>query len=124
MLARFENLARETNGILDAFDGGNGASLEAGSVHDDGIELNATVAIEMRASAGVECHVVFEDNDGGFDRVHGRTTAREDFAAGFESLANSRAAIGNRGGGNVPCAAMNNQRKFRGIHVRTRGPGK
>jgi hypothetical protein len=33
-------------------------------------------------------------------------------------------AIGNRGGGNVPCATMNNQGEFRGIHVRTRDLGK
>jgi hypothetical protein len=124
MLARFENLAREANGVFDAFDGSNSAGLEACAVHKDGIELDATIAIQVRAGASVECYVVFKHNDGGFDRVHGRATACEDFATGFKSVTNARAAIGNRGDRNVPCAAMNNQGEFRGIHVRTRGPGR
>lgn len=76
------------------------------------------VAIEMGTRSGVEDDVVFEDGDGGFDGVKRRTIFCEDVTAGVESAFDTGAAIGNGGIGNVPSAAVNDEGKGPGIHVR------
>lgn len=66
VVAMFEDLAGEQNRILDPLETGSGTGAERGAVHDHGVAFHATVEIEMRAVAGIENRVVFEDNDGGF----------------------------------------------------------
>ena len=41
------------------------------AVHEQGVELHAAVAGEEAAASGVEGVVVFEDGDGGLDRIDG-----------------------------------------------------
>ena len=106
VIGMFEDAAGEANGIVNVFDGGDGAGFEGGAVHEDGVELDMAVAIEVRAEAGVKCGVVFEDDDGGFDRVDGGAAGGEDFPTCFEGAANAGAAIGEGFVGDIPCAAV------------------
>src|SRR5581483_8235998 len=57
------------NGIADSADRGDGSGAKRTSVHDDGVAFDVAVEIEMRAIAGVEDRILFEDDDGGFDGV-------------------------------------------------------
>jgi len=111
----FEHLAREADGIADAFDGGDGAGFQRFAVHDDGVELDAAFGIEMRTKARVECGIVFEDDDGGFDGVGGCAAGRENVPSGFEGAANACAAIFDGLVRDIPCAAVDDQGRFHGV---------
>lgn len=120
MLAGVEDFASKVNGIPDALDGSDSARLERGAVHDDGVELNATIPIEMRADSSVENNVIFEDSDCGFNSVERRAILSEYFATGFEGALDARAAIRDGSIGNVPCSTVDDEREVLGIHVRMR----
>jgi hypothetical protein len=66
-----EDEAGGLDGVAEAFDAGYAAGAEGGSVHEEGVELDAAFGGEEAAAAGVEGGVVFEDGDGGFDGVGG-----------------------------------------------------
>ena len=53
VLARFEHLARQANGVADALDRGDRAGAERGAVHDHGVELDAILmdGAELKAGA-------------------------------------------------------------------------
>ena len=74
--AFFEDSAGGLNRVFHTAQARDGASAERGSVHDDGVALDVAIKSEMRAEAGIEDGIVFEDDDGGFDGV-------ERVAAGF-----------------------------------------
>jgi hypothetical protein len=115
VLGMFENLAREADGIADAFDGGDGAGLQRFAVHDDGVELDAAFGIEMRAKARVECGIVFEDDDGRLDGVGGGAAGGENFPSGFKRAADAGATIFDGLVRDVPCAAVDDQGRFHGV---------
>ncbi len=71
----FEDEACGLNGVAEAFDAGDAAGAEVGTVHEEGVELDAAVAGEEGAAAGVEGVVVFHDGDGGLDGVDGGAAA-------------------------------------------------
>jgi hypothetical protein len=73
-----ENLAGGANRISQTLDASYAAAPEGRTVHDEGVELNFTVAIQEGAAAGVEGLVIFEDDDCFFDRIQGRTATFED----------------------------------------------
>src|SRR6267143_1810960 len=76
------------------------------------IIFDVPVKIEVRAVAGVEHGVVFEHHNGGFDGVEGRSASRKDGPArGKRAMAAGFASV-NGFVGNVPRAAVNNQRWF------------
>src|SRR5437870_8425928 len=52
VLARLHHLARKANGVTHTFDCGYGAGLHRNAIHDDGLELDAPVAVQVRADAG------------------------------------------------------------------------
>ena len=110
--AIFQNFAGEADGIANALQRGDRAGAERGAVHDDGVAFDAAVEIQMRAEAGVENRIVFEDDDGGFDGVESRATGWEDRPAGVRA----RVATGLAGWdgviGNVPGATVNDERRF------------
>jgi len=113
--AVFENGARGANGIFDALKAGDGAGAESGGVHDDGVAFNAASKIEMRAEAGVEDGIVFEDGDGGLDGVEGVAALGENRPASFESAEAAGFAGVNGVVGDVPSAAMKNERRFHAL---------
>ena len=72
-----ENLARGAHGIAQALDASHAAGAERGAVHDEGVELDFSVAIQKAAASGVEGLVVFHDDDGFLDGVERRAAALE-----------------------------------------------
>jgi len=115
VLGMFENLARQAYGIADAFDSSDGAGFQRFAVHDDGVELDAAFGIEMRAEARVECGIVFEDDDGGFDCVGGGAAGGENFPSGLERAADAGAAIFDGLVRDIPCAAVDDQGRSHGV---------
>src|SRR5260370_2045197 len=110
--ATLQDSARELNGILDAVQIGRRAGAQRGAVHDDGVTFDVPVEIEVRAVAGVEDGIVFEDHNGGFDGVESGAASRKDGPAHGKSAAAARFANVNGFVRNVPRAAVNNQRWF------------
>jgi len=107
----FEHHARGLDGIFDAMESGDGTGAKRGGVHDDGVAFNVAVEIEMRAVAGIEDGIVFEDHDGGFDGVEGVATARENGPTG-EERAKAAGFTGVDGVvGNVPGTTVDDKRR-------------
>ena len=80
----FEDEAGGLDGVAEALDAGYAAGAEVGAVHEEGVELDATIAGEEGASAGIEGVVVFHDRDGGFYGIDGGATAGERGPPGCE----------------------------------------
>jgi hypothetical protein len=104
-----EDEAGGLDGVTDAFDAGDAAGAEGGAVHDEGIELNAAVAGEEAAAAGVEGGVVFEASDGGFDGVESGPVAFEDAPAFLEGIEDALFVGVEEVGGDVPGAAVDEE---------------
>jgi hypothetical protein len=66
----------------------------------------------VRAVAGVENGVIFEDDDGGFDGVESRAAAGEDGPASGEGTMAARFAGVDGFVRNVPRAAVNDEGRF------------
>lgn len=97
------------DGIAESFDAGDGPGFHAASVHEERVELDATVGGEEAATASVEGGIVFEDGDGGFDGVDGCAAASEDFVADFEGVTYAGFVRGSGVGGDGPSAAVDEQ---------------
>ncbi len=110
--ALFQDFASGLNGILDALQSGRSAGAKRGAIHDDGVAFDVAVQIEVRAVTGVKDRVVFEDHNGGFDGVKSGTPAGKDGPAGSEGAMAAGFASVNGFVGNVPGAAVNNERWF------------
>ena len=104
--ALFEDQAGGLDGVAEALDAGHAAGFHAAAVHEQGVELDAAVGGEKAAAAGVEGGVVFEDGDGGFDGIEGRAAEGKDGVAGFKGAADTGLVGGCIGGGDGPCAAV------------------
>jgi hypothetical protein len=109
VLAVFEDQTGGLNGIAEALDTGHATSLHAATVHEEGIELDASVGGEKAATAGVEGGVIFEDGHGRFDRIDGRSAARKNSIAGFKRFADTGLVGSSRVGGDGPCASVDEQ---------------
>ena len=70
------------------------------------------ITIQMRAETRVKRGIVLEDYDNGFDCIQRRAGAGQNLPAGFKSAADSRAAALDCFIGNIPCATVNDQRRF------------
>lgn len=116
-----EDGARETDGIADVLQRGNGAGAERASVHDDSVAFDAAIQIKMRAKTGVEDGIVFKNEDGGFDGVERGTAVRKNGPARGESAAATGIAGVDSFIGNVPGAAVNDEGRF---HPEENGKGK
>ena len=110
--AIFEDLAGDLDGILDTMQSSGRSGAQRGAVHDDGVAFDVAVQIEVRAVTGVEDGVVFKDDDGGFDSVEGGAAAGKDGPTGSERAMAAGFAGVNGFVGNVPRAAVNNERWF------------
>ena len=106
----FEDGARGLDGIFDAMEAGNGAGAERGGVHDDGVAFDVAVEIEMRAVAGVEGGIVFEDGDRGLDGVEGVAAAGKNAPAGLKRAKAAGLAGVDGLVGDIPGTAVNDER--------------
>ena len=124
----FEDEAGGFDGVAEALDAGNATGFHASSIHEKGVELDTAVGGEKAAATGVEGGVIFEDCDCSFDGVDGRTAAREDAVASFESGADSGLMGLGIVGGDGPCAAMDEEdgiadgRSWHGVMVTQAAP--
>ena len=62
-------MTRETYGIANATQRRDGTCAQRGAVHDDRVAFNVAIEREMRAEAGVEDRVVFQNDNGGLNGV-------------------------------------------------------
>ena len=104
-----EDEAGGLDGVAEALDTGDTAGFHAAAVHEQGVELDAAVRGEEAAAAGVECGVVLEDGDGGFDGVEGRAADGEDGISRFKGAANTGLVGGFGVGRDGPGAAVNDE---------------
>src|SRR5579859_8239305 len=104
-----EDEAGGLDGVAEVFDAGYAAGAQGGSVHEEGVELNATLAGEEAAPAGVEGGVVFEDGDGGFYGVGGAAAFFEDGVAGSEGLGDAALVVFGHLRGDGPSAAVDDE---------------
>ena len=88
----------------------NGARLECGAVHKDGIELNFAVAIEVRSDSGIEYGFIFEFDDRFFARLDCRTASFKNCPAAVQRAMDPGSTGLFEFCWNVPGSAMNNQR--------------
>jgi len=116
----FEESARETDGIADTLDGGDGAGAERSAVHHDGVAFHAAIEVEMGTGAGVEDRGVFEDDDGGFHGIEGGAAASQNGPAGFEGAAAAILAGFDGVVGDIPGAAVDDERRLHPAKVRER----
>src|SRR5580692_10963542 len=114
VLAVFEHAAREADGIVNVFDGCDCSGFQRAAVHEDGVELDVAVEIQVRAEASVESGIVFQNYDGGSDRINRGAAGGENFPSGFERALNSGAAIFDRFVGDIPGAAVDDQGGLQG----------
>jgi hypothetical protein len=112
--AFFEDSAGGLDGIFHAAEASDGAGAERGGVHDDGVAFDVAGEGEMGAEAGVENGIVFEDDDGCFEGVERVAAGFENVPAGLESAEAAGFAGVNGIIGNVPGAAVNDER---GLHT-------
>ena len=109
--ALLEDGARGLDGIFDTPKTGDGACAECGRVHDDGIAFDVAIDVEMRTVARVEDGIVFEDDDGGFDGIEGVAAVAEHTPTCAKSAEAARVAGVNGVVRDVPCPAMNDERR-------------
>jgi hypothetical protein len=109
VLAVFEDEAGGLNGIAEALDAGYAASFHAAAVHEEGVELDTPVGGEKAATAGVEGGVIFEDGDGGFDRIDGRSAAGKNGIAGLKGVADTGLMSGSHVGRDGPRTSVDEQ---------------
>ena len=112
VFAFFHDLSGQADGIANPLDRGDRAGLQGGAIHNDGIELDVALAVQVRTHTRVEDRVFFQDNDRCFDGIDRSAASRKNFPAGFEGPAATFAARNNRGVRNIPCAAVDDQRWF------------
>jgi len=110
--AFFEDRAGGLDRIFDAAQARDRAGAEGGGVHDDGVAFDVTIEGEVGAKAGVEDRVIFEDDDGGFDGVERVAAVFENVPAGLESAEAAGFAGVDGIIGNVPGAAVNDERRL------------
>jgi len=112
--AFFEDDASGLNGISDAAETGDRAGAESGGVHHDGVALDVAIEIEVRAVAGVEDGIVFEDGDGGLDGVESVASIGEQSPASAKSSETTGLAGANSFVRNVPGATVDDERRGHG----------
>ncbi len=117
--AVFQDGAGETDGVAHALQRGDGAGTECGAVHDDGVAFDAAIEIQVRAEAGIENRLVFEDDDGGFDGIErGAARAKHGPASGKGAMAAGFARVDGFVG-DIPGSAVNDERRIHPKNART-----
>ena len=114
--ALFKHNACRANGIFHAAQTGDRPCPQSGSVHDDRVALNVAIEVQVRTEAGVEDGIVFQDDDRGLDGIESRTAFGKHGPTGAQSALTTAMAGDDSVIGNIPGAAVNNER---GLHGET-----
>jgi len=107
-----ENETSGLDGITQALYTGNATGLHAATVHEESIELDATIGCQEASTACVEGRVIFHHGDGGLDCVDCSAPLRKHSEAGLKGFANTGFMGGCGIVRNGPCSAMNDQNGF------------
>src|ERR1700719_4652575 len=75
MRAVTKNFSGGAHRVAQALDATDAAPAQGRAVHDESVELHFAISIQETAAAGIECLVVFKNNDSLFDRVESRAAA-------------------------------------------------
>ena len=102
-----QHAAGKANWIAHALHGSDGAGFQGRAVHHDSVKLDVAITIQMRAETRVECGIVFENYNGGLNRIHRRAGGRQNSPTLVQSAADSCAAVFERFVRNIPCATVN-----------------
>ena len=108
----FEDSSGSLDGIFDSAETGDRAGAESGGIHDDGVAFDVAVECEMGAETGVEDGIVFENDNGGFDGVERVAAVFENPPARLESAETAGFTGVDSVIGNVPSAAVNDERRL------------
>jgi len=111
MRSVLEDGTGNANGIFDMAQPGSGTSAKRGRVHDHGVAFDLAIEIQVGAKASVEDGIVFEDDDGGFDGIEGVAAVAEHTPTRAKSAEAARVAGVNGVVRDVPCPAMNDERR-------------
>src|SRR5947209_5059419 len=77
MRAFAQDLARSAHRVAQVLDASHTTGAKRGTIHDQGVELHAAIAVEEAAASGIEGLVVFHDDDSFFDGIEGGAAALE-----------------------------------------------
>jgi hypothetical protein len=113
----FKDGARGLDGIFDAAKTGDGTGAKCGGVHDNGVAFDVAIDIKVRAVAGVEDGIVFEDSDCSFDGVECVAPVAEDGTAGLERAKAAGFAGFHGVVGDVPGTAVYDERRTHGKRI-------
>src|SRR5260221_8310752 len=92
----------------------SGPGAKGRAIHHNSVAFHVAIEIEVRAVARIENRVIFENDDGGLDRVQRGAASGEDVPSCGKSRGAAVFASGNGFIGNVPGSAVNNQGRFHG----------
>jgi hypothetical protein len=107
MWTLFKHQARSLYWIAEVLDACHSASFHSAAIHQECIELHSSVGSKEAAAACVESRIVFENSDGRFDGIEGRSALGEDGVALLQSVSYSD-LVGRRSFlRDGPSAAMN-----------------
>jgi len=109
--AFFQHGASRLDRILDPAKSGDGAGTECGSVHHNGVAFHVAIQIQMRSIAGIEDRIVFENSNGGFERVERVASVQKDVVAGVQSAEATGFAGFDGVVGDIPGTAVNDERR-------------
>jgi len=112
VLAALKHQPGDVDGIAQALDRGHRPRLQGAPVHQDGVELDAAVAVQVGADAGVKHGIVFEHEHGLLAGLHRRAAPLEHFPAARERSPDARPAGCGRLGGNLPRPSVHRQREL------------
>jgi hypothetical protein len=76
-----EDFSGDGNGVQERRERTDGARTQLPPLHERRVELDETIGVQRRPSAGVEAGVVLHDHDGTLDRVQSRS-ARTQYLSG------------------------------------------
>jgi len=104
-----QDFAGHPHRIAQMFDAAHASRAQAGTVHDQSIELHLAFAIQKAAAAGVEAFVIFQDHNRLLDRVERAALAVEHIPAGSPSFFDPQEMRPNDVVRNRPGAAVHYQ---------------
>jgi hypothetical protein len=118
MRAVTQDFSSSPDGIRQALYTSDSPRAKSGPIHNQGIELDLSIAVQETAAAGVEGFVIFHDNDRFLDGIERRATAGQCFPPGSNRPLDTVKVGINHAIGYGPGAAMHhkNRRMVQGIH--------
>src|SRR5262249_48650920 len=104
-----EHQPRCANGIAQALDTGYATGAHGAAVHEECIELHTAIAGKEAATSSMECIVIFEDGNCGFNRIDSRRAFAEQSITSGQSIGHAALVRVDHVIGNSPGAAVDQE---------------